>query len=121
MKKFSQFLCFFICPHSILLEDIFLLCSAFTDLYNKKCQDKLCGKNIVALKNEQGPGIGAAMIAAMGCRWFKDWNSCINVFVKYNEIIAPDPHNTALYQKYYHLYHKIYNSIAPLARAATRL
>jgi len=78
-------------------------------------------KNIVALKNEQGPGIGAAMIAAMGCNWFKNWNSCINVFVKYSEIIAPDPHNTALYKKYYHLYHKIYNFTTPLARAATKL
>lgn len=86
-----------------------------------KLQADVFGKNIIALKNEQGPGIGAAMIAAMGCRWFKDWNSCINVFVKYNDIIVPDPHNTALYKKYYHLYHKIYNSIAPLGRAATRL
>ena len=86
-----------------------------------KLQADVFGKKIVSLKNEQGPGIGAAMIAAMGCQWFKNWESCINLFVRYNDIIAPDQHNSALYNKYYNLYQKIYSSTAPLARAAAEL
>ena len=86
-----------------------------------KLQADVFGKKIISLKNEQGPGIGAAMIAAMGCQWFKNWESCINLFVRYNDIIVPDQHNFVLYNKYYNLYQKIYSSTAPLARAAAEL
>ena len=64
---------------------------------------------VVSLKNEQGPGLGAAMIAATGLGWFEDLQACTKEFVHYGKKYIPDPINVDKYQKIYEVYHKVYS------------
>lgn len=69
---------------------------------------------IITLKTEQGPAMGAAMIAAVGIGWFTDLKSCAQVFVKYEHIIKPNPIEVANYQRYYQKYRLVYPAIKKL-------
>ena len=63
---------------------------------------------IVTLTTEQGPGLGAAMLAAVGCGWFADLPACAEVFVSYQAGIKPIPENVAAYAAQYQVYREMY-------------
>lgn len=60
------------------------------------------------LLSEQGPGLGAAMIAAMGVTWFDSIEDCIELFVKLSEPIYPNYKNATVYKQIYSEYKQIY-------------
>ena len=64
---------------------------------------------IVTLKTEQGPGFGAAMLAAVGAGWFRNVAECAETFVEYNERYEPIPANVEKYESAYKVYKKIYD------------
>lgn len=66
---------------------------------------------VVTLETEQGPAVGAAMIAAVGVKWYNDFESCSEVFVKYKEEVTPNPDNVRAYEKIYAHYQEIYPTI----------
>lgn len=70
---------------------------------------------IVTLTTEQGPGMGAAMIAAVGAGWFNDFKECAEVFVGYQDEITPDLKNVELYNKVYNAYRQIYAATKPIS------
>lgn len=74
-------------------------------------QADIFNAEIVALTAEQGPGLGAAMLAALGCGWFSDIESCAATFVEYTEAIQPIPENVAIYTKVYEEYRRIYPNV----------
>lgn len=63
---------------------------------------------ILTLKTEQGPAIGAAMIAAVGTGWYSDLKACAAETVSYEEEINPMPENVKKYKAYYQKYREIY-------------
>lgn len=63
---------------------------------------------IVRLEQEQGPGVGAAMIAAFGLGWFDSMVACSESFVKEAARIMPNAENAAKYAKLYDVYHQVY-------------
>lgn len=65
---------------------------------------------VTTLINEQGPGLGAAMLAATGLGWFKDLQDCSQEFVKYGKTYQPNGTKAEKYQQFYHVYHEIYES-----------
>lgn len=69
------------------------------DIFNKK---------VVALTNEQGPGLGAAMIAAVGLGWFDSLQACAQAFVHFGQTYQPEPANVARYNELYQIYHQVY-------------
>ncbi|MGR3742487.1 xylulokinase [Companilactobacillus sp. DQM5] len=69
------------------------------DIFNKK---------VVTLKNEQGPGLGAAMIAANGVGWFDTLQGAVDTFVSYNKVYIPNESNVRKYAEVYEIYNKIY-------------
>ncbi|MBO0454875.1 xylulokinase [Candidatus Enterococcus murrayae] len=69
---------------------------------------------IVTLKTEQGPGLGAAMLAAVGCQWFSDLRECADQFVAYKEAVQPQPQQVERYKKVYARYRKIYSATKEL-------
>ncbi|MDH6365333.1 xylulokinase [Enterococcus sp. PF1-24] len=71
-------------------------------------QADIFNATIVTLTVEQGPGLGAAMIAAIGNEWFTSTTDCVASFVKYNQEILPDPSTVKKYNKFYERYRKIY-------------
>ncbi|MDR7240203.1 xylulokinase [Neobacillus drentensis] len=63
---------------------------------------------VVKLQNEQGPGMGAAMIAAAGLSWFSSLQECAEVFIKADKIYEPKPENVQRYKEFYQVYKDVY-------------
>ena len=63
---------------------------------------------IIKLTSEQGPALGAAMIAAMGCKWFESFEICKDVFIGYAQEFQPFPENVTIYEEFYQIYKQIY-------------
>ena len=71
-------------------------------------QADIFNTNIQTLKVEQGPGLGAAMLAAVGVGWFKNTQDCAKKFVSYGDIIKPNKESVLKYEKLYEKYKKVY-------------
>lgn len=63
---------------------------------------------IVTLQVEEGPAFGAAMIAAVGCGWFKNLMACSTYFVHYGQNVTPQYFNQQKYCQIYSIYQKMY-------------
>ena len=64
--------------------------------------------------SEEGPGYGAAMLAMVGAGEYKNIDDCCKKLVKTKDIIRPDEKLSALYDKKYCDYKKIYPSVKQL-------
>ncbi|MCC3357888.1 xylulokinase [Bacillus sp. REN16] len=69
------------------------------DIFNAK---------IEKMTSEQGPGMGAAMLAAYGCGWFESLRECADVFLQPAKTYEPIPENVEAYQKFFTMYQQIY-------------
>ncbi|MGN1293218.1 MAG: FGGY-family carbohydrate kinase, partial [Levilactobacillus brevis] len=69
------------------------------DIFNRK---------VVSLTNEQGPGMGAAMIAATGLGWFDSLQDCAETFVHFGKAYEPNPDNVKKYEKMHAIYKQVY-------------
>ena len=69
---------------------------------------------IITLTTEQGPGLGAAMMAAVGTGWFANLNECAKTFVHYKSGIIPVKENVLKYNEAYESYKKVYGATRDL-------
>ena len=76
----------------------------------QQIQANIFNTKVVSLKNEQGPGLGAAMLAAVGLGWFKSVSECTKVFVKFKDVFLPRANDVAKYRKLHDIYKQIYPS-----------
>ncbi|ADI00316.1 xylulokinase [Salisediminibacterium selenitireducens] len=65
---------------------------------------------VVTLKSEQGPGMGAAMLAAYGVGWFENLKDCAAVFVDEQDHYQPVAENRALYRDLFTQYQQVYGA-----------
>lgn len=65
---------------------------------------------ISTLKVEEGPALGAAMLAALGEGWFSSVDECIEKCVEIDETIYPNENNVKVYEEYYSIYNQVYES-----------
>jgi len=63
---------------------------------------------IVKLSSEQGPGMGAAMLAAYGCGWFESLEHCADVFIELAKTYEPVKGNVEKYEKLFEIYRQVY-------------
>ncbi len=63
---------------------------------------------IYCLSVEEGPALGATMIAALGLGWFDTPESCCQYFIQYTDAVEPLLQNVEKYRKIYQQYRKIY-------------
>lgn len=63
---------------------------------------------------EEGPGLGAAMLAMVGCNEFSSVKEASKSFVKITKTVSPDPETVARYEKQYQKFIKIYPEIKNL-------
>lgn len=75
------------------------------DIFNAK---------IIKLSSEQGPAVGAAILAAYGCKWFESLEACADVFISSAKTYTPVPENVEDYQQLYHLYKQVYEQTKQL-------
>ncbi|MEH7385655.1 xylulokinase [Bacillus sp. JJ1521] len=71
-------------------------------------QADIFNARIEKLTSEQGPGMGAAMLAAYGCGWFTSLKQCAEVFLQTSNTYEPIPENVVAYQKLFAIYQQIY-------------
>ncbi len=69
---------------------------------------------LTAVKNEEGPGYGAAILAATGAGAFENVGDAAARLVKYGDTVRPDPEIAAKYLNKYQLYRTIYPAIRQL-------
>ncbi|EMG29389.1 xylulose kinase [Listeria fleischmannii 1991] len=85
-------------------------------------QADIYNRNVRTLANEQGPGVGAAMIAATGLNYFSSLNECAKLFVTYSDkIYTPNEENALAYEKIYAIYREIYKATKPLSMSLAKL
>lgn len=71
-------------------------------------QADIFNASIVKLRTEQGPGMGAAMLAATGCNWFPSLKECADKFLIEEKVFQPIPENVEKYKKLFQIYKEIY-------------
>lgn len=65
---------------------------------------------IYTLSVEEGPALGAAMLAALGEGWYRSVEECIETCVSVNKAVDPIEENAKIYEDYYKIYNEIYTS-----------
>ncbi|MGG5252736.1 xylulokinase [Neobacillus sp. SM06] len=63
---------------------------------------------IEKLSSEQGPGMGAAMLAAYGCGWFTSLKECADRFIQTSKTYYPIKENVETYKKLFVIYQQVY-------------
>ncbi|WP_298825950.1 xylulokinase [uncultured Planococcus sp.] len=69
---------------------------------------------IVRLTSEQGPGMGAAMLAAFGCSWFESLQQCADAFLHEDKSYFPIEENVRTYRKLFSIYQEVYKKTRDL-------
>lgn len=100
-------------------EDVSQLVSVGGGAKNKiwlQMQADILNKKIITLEIENGPSTGAAMIAAVGMKYYENFGECANKFVNYKEKYQPNPKNVQVYEKYYQIYKTIYQNTKAISK-----
>ncbi|MCE5168840.1 xylulokinase [Paenibacillus profundus] len=71
-------------------------------------QADIFGTEMVKLKSEQGPAMGAAMLAAYGAGWFPTLEVCADAFLMASERWKPDPNRNEMYEQLFDVYRQVY-------------
>lgn len=75
------------------------------DIFNAK---------IIKLESEQGPAMGAAILAAYGCGWFDSLQEVAAAFIRPAKTYDPNPETAASYDKLFALYQEVYGQTREL-------
>ena len=71
-------------------------------------QADIFNTRVVKLENEQGPAMGAAMLAAFGSGWFDSLEECAEQFIHEAAAFYPKEQNVQKYKTLFELYKNIY-------------
>ena len=77
-------------------------------------QADIFNAEIVRLENEQGPAMGAAMLAAYGSGWFPSLQDCAAAFLRPAKSYQPDTKRAEKYDQLFAIYQDIYGQTAEL-------
>ena len=66
------------------------------------------------IESEEGPGYGAAILAAVGCGEYASVQEAADKLVKVVKTIEPDPETAALYEEKYQKFRQIYPAVKGL-------
>ena len=80
----------------------------------KKMIANILGLKVDVIETEEGPGYGAAMLAAVACGEFASVEEAAEKLVKVVETIEPDPELTAKYEAKYQQFKQIYPACKPI-------
>jgi xylulokinase len=69
---------------------------------------------IEKLTSEQGPGMGAAMLAAYGCGWYPSLKECAQTFIQTAKTYYPISENVEAYKKLFTIYQQVYTQTKDL-------
>jgi xylulokinase len=67
----------------------------------------ICGLPVHIARETEGASYGDALMAAIGCGYYKDFKSLKKV-IKVSQVLTPDWEKHKAYQPYYHLFEELY-------------
>ncbi|CDQ19117.1 xylulokinase [Halobacillus karajensis] len=82
--------------------------------YWLQMQADIFNAEVVKLSSEQGPGVGAAMLAAYGCGWFDTLEDCADAFLTVEKTFSPDGEKVEQYQALFKIYQDVYGQTKTL-------
>lgn len=80
----------------------------------KKMIANIMGIRVDVIESEEGPALGGAMLAAVGCGEYPDVKTIAEKIVKVVDTIEPEPKLTAKYEERYQQFRRIYPTIKGL-------
>ena len=66
------------------------------------------------LENEEGPGLGGAILAAVGCGMYASVEEACQAIVRVKETVEPDPELIRKYEERYQEFKKLYPTVKTL-------
>ena len=69
---------------------------------------------LVAVKAEEGPGYGGAMLAAVACKEYKNIQECVEKTIHIKEMIKSDKEIAARYEERYQKFRMLYPALKPV-------
>lgn len=73
-------------------------------------QADIFNARVLKLKSEQGPGLGAAMLAAIGVGWFQTLEECADSFIHISTEFVPNHERVVKYKEIFSIYQMVYSS-----------
>ena len=73
------------------------------------------------VESEEGPALGAAILAAVGCGAYPDVETAASRIVKVIDTVEPQADLVCKYEKKYQIFRKIYPAVKALYRDGTEL
>ncbi|WP_193065481.1 xylulokinase [Oceanobacillus oncorhynchi] len=107
--------------HGKTIEQIVSIGGGAKNEYWLQMQADIFNATIIKLQSEQGPGMGAAMLAAYGCGWFDSLQSCADTFLKEDKVYQPIEANVKKYSELFTLYREVYPNTKNLSKALIKL
>ena len=80
----------------------------------KKIIANVMNLKVDVLENEEGPSMGGAMLAAVGCGAYPDVETIGKKFAKVVDTAEPDPELVAKYEERYQKFRTLYPAMKPL-------
>ena len=77
----------------------------------RQMQADMFGTNINTINSSEGPALGVAILAQVGCGEYKSVEEACENIIKVNKTIEPIEDNTKTYNKYYQIYKNLYSSL----------
>jgi len=77
-------------------------------------QADIFNADIIKLSSEQGPGMGASMLAAYGSGWYETLEACGEKFIKPVKTYKPIKENVEKYEKLFEIYKQVYTQTKEL-------
>ncbi|MBQ7715466.1 MAG: xylulokinase [Clostridia bacterium] len=68
------------------------------------------------LQTEQGPGLGGAILAMVGCGEYESVETAADAIAKVADCIEPDPANYTYYEKKYEIFRRLYPAVKSAVR-----
>ena len=80
----------------------------------KRLVANIMNVKVEVIESEQGPALGGAILAAVGCKEYEDVESAVNQFVKVVETIEPERELVEKYEERYQKFRQIYPALKPV-------
>ena len=80
----------------------------------KKMIANIMNMKVAVIESEEGPALGGAMLAAVGCGEYPDVETIAAKMVKVVDTVEPDPELVAKYEERYQKFRKIYPTVKGL-------
>ena len=80
----------------------------------KKMIANIMNMEVEVLEKEEGPGLGAAMLAAVGCGEYTDVKDAVDHVVRVKEQILPDQELAEKYEEKYRIFRELYPALVPI-------